>query len=475
MKAFKSFSRWLRNRKQPQFAGLVVFTAVFAVIGVTLLLRSFAAGEKLYITPGSIDVQPGQDFTVTLRLESGSAGINAVNASITYDSSKIQYKSHDTSANGFTAATNAYNAPITDVSKRCPTIDNSGNSGNVFTALQGTCGTVSGDVEVAKITFTALAQTTTTAALTITGEAGTGSGQVTLGIENGTVNIAAQTTPPPSSGATYTIEPTLGSPVVGTQFGLRVYVTSDTPMQGGEVSVVLPSGLAYQGTLDTAGTAFNPTTTVTGTTAQRVNLVFVTQATNLTGKQLVGTIPVTASTAGAKSVTFENARVVGLDDANITPVTANAFSITATAAALPAPQVRKSGSSQNIAATENVTDLKQAFTIANFDNSANYTVVLGGQTLPVSGNGFSIPASLHNGDLPLLITVSKDGASGNASHTVRLRSPNVDRVACTGLDDLLRVNGGYGAASTDFDLNFDGTVSLIDLLTVTQNWTGACV
>jgi hypothetical protein len=48
-------------------------------------------------------------------------------------------------------------------------------------------------------------------------------------------------------------------------------------------------------------------------------------------------------------------------------------------------------------------------------------------------------------------------------------------VACVEFYDLLLVNKGYGAASTELDLNFDNTVSLIDLLTVTGNWGGACI
>lgn len=480
MKAIKRLGRWLKTRKQPQFAGLVIFTVVFAVIGVSLLVRSFAAGEKLYITPSSVDVQPGNDVTVTLRFNAGASEINTLTATVAYDASKLQYKSNDVSGSGFGAAARAFNETTTDPSLQCPEPSQGSGSNGSIHFMQFTCGTtVTGDLEIAKITFTALGGASGTVNITVSGTAlDQDSESVGLSYESGAINIVTQSESEPepqqpSGEASFSIEPTVGAPIVGNQFGLRVYATSTEPMQGGEVNISLPSGLTYSGTLNTTGGAFNPATTVTGTNGQQVNLVFVTQSTNLTGKQLIATLPVTGSTVGLKNVTFSNGRVVDLDGDDIIPLTADSFSITINAASLPAPVLRRSGGDQ-LAASNDVTDLKQSFTITNYDSDATYTATLGGQSLTVSGATFTIPASLGNGDLPLLITSNKNGASGNASFTIRLRSPNIDRTGCVNLNDLLAVNGAYGSSNAQFDLNFDGTVSLVDLLTVTQNWGGAC-
>jgi hypothetical protein len=454
VKKLSNVSKWLRGLRRTKLIGVTVFMLAFAGIGTLLLIRSFAAGEKLYLTPTTGSVQVGSDYTVTVRVVPGGPS-NAVDARISYDQTKLQFKSINTT-------TSAYTSNF---------IATGGNgSVNIVSGIIGS--TVSTDSEVAKVTFTAIGNTAGAVTLGITGELANSGTPITLTFENATVNVTVPSAP--SRSASYTIESTNASPLVGGQFGLRVYVTSDAIFQGGEVDVNLPTGLSYSGTLDTAGTAFNPTTTVSGTTAQLVKLVFVTQSTTLTGKQLVATIPVTGSTTGAKSITFSNARLVDLNSTDITPMTASPFSITINAASLPAPTVTIPGKTV-IAATENITNLKQPFTITNFDSAATYTVTLGGQALTLTSNGFSIPASIKNGDLTLQVSATKSGASGSASFTIRLRSPNVNRVACVELLDLLVVNKAYGAASTESDLNFDGSVSLIDLLTVTGSWGGACI
>lgn len=445
---------FLKGKKRSHLVSASIFMLVFAVIGVVLLLRSFAAGETLYLSPNSGNVQTGSDFTVTIRMDTG-AGVNVVDATLTYDQTKLQFKSVDETASGF---------PTGLIST------NTAGSVNIVRGITNT--NVTGDVEVAKVTFTAIGTSAGSTNLVLSGEAAKDGNTVPLAFGSATLNITAPA--PTAHNTTFTIEPTVATPLVGGPFGLRVYITSDATFKGGEVVVNLPAGLAYQGTLDTAGTAFNPATTVTGTTAQLVHLVFVTQSTTMTGKQLIATIPVIGSTTGAKSVTFTGARLADNNNVDLTPITANPFSITINAASLPAPTVTIPGKSQ-IAASENITNLKQSFTITNFDSAATYTVTLGGQNISVSGNAFNIPASTTNGDHALLVAASKSGASGSASYTIRLRSPNVNRIACVELLDLLVVNDGYGAPSTTLDLNFDGTVSLIDLLTVTGNWGGACI
>src|SRR5690606_76265 len=112
---------------------------------------------KLYVTPSSVDVQPGNDFTVTLRMNVGSAQVNTLSAAISYDATKLQYKSNDVSGSGFGIATRAYNQSVSDPNQQCPE-PSPGNGGNgSVQIMQFTCSTtVTGDIEIAKITFTAL-------------------------------------------------------------------------------------------------------------------------------------------------------------------------------------------------------------------------------------------------------------------------------------------------------------------------------
>ncbi len=455
----KTLKRVVSSLKQPKVLGATIFIVAFAALGVFLLTRSLAVGERIYINPSEVEVEPGDTLTVTLRLNGGS-GVQAVETILSYDKDKLQFVSIDETSSGF---------PQGFIS--------SGGDGTVNVTRGQLTGSVTSDIEIAKVTFSVIASTSSTTALTLSGQTSNTNGDVLVpAFGNSTVTISAEQ--PVARSASFRIEPTVAAPVVGAQFGLKVYVSSTVPMQGGEVDITLPAGLAYQGTLDNAGSAFNPTTTVTGTGAQRVNLVFVTQSTSLINEQLVTTIPVVATTTGAKNITMSSPRVADLDEQDITPVTSPALSVNVNAASLPAPTVSRSGGAQ-LSASNDITGLKQAFTITNFDSGATYTVKFErsgvSQNVTVSGNGFSIPATLGNNDYTLVISSSKSGASGNASFTIRLRSPNVNRQGCVELLDLLAVNGAYGAASTEFDLNFDGSVGLADLLTVTQSWDGACV
>jgi hypothetical protein len=457
MRKISPASMWVRGKGRPHIVGIAVSVAAFVIVGTILLIRSLAAGSSLTLVTTTQTAKIGDDYVVTLRMTPGTA-TTAVDSTITYDQTKLQFKSLDTSGSSFPAIAIAQ-----------------GGDGKV-NVVEFTTGTaLSGDLELAKVTFTVIGSTVGSTTLTATGEAGSiGETDVTtvaLTPATATLNIALPQTP---QSASYTIEPTVAAPLSGSQFGLKVYANSDALYQGGEVIVNLPSGLAYTGTLDTTGTAFNPATTVTGTTAQSVHLVFVTQSTTMTGKKLVATIPVTASSTGDKSVTFSGARLADLNGNDITPMTANAFNITVNAASLPAPVLSIPGKSP-IASTEAINDLKQTFTITNLDSAATYVVKLAGQTLPVTNGSFSIPSSMKNGDLALQVSLTKNGASGSANFTIRLRSPNVNRIACVELSDLLLTNKGYGGTSTELDLNRDGTVSVIDLLTVTANWGGACV
>ena len=455
MKKVRVASGRLPGKKQSSLFGAGIFVLVFAVIGIVLLLRSLAAGDRLYLSPATGTVQTGSDYTVTIRLDT-STGADGIDAKLSYDQTKFQFKSIDTTTSAF---------PTQAVSQN--------SNGVVELARVITPGSapLTGDMEVGKVTFTALGSTASTATFSIAGDVAKGGSPVTVTYTGSTANITVPQVPTQTT--SYTIEPTVAAPIVGNQFGLKVYVTSTAVFQGGEVTVGLPTGLAYTGTLDTSGSTFNPATAVNGTTAQSVHLVFVTQSTTMTGKQLIATIPVNSTTTGAKAITLTGARLANLSSVDITPITADPFNITINAASLPAPIVTIPGKTQ-IAATENITDLKQPFTITNFDSAATYTVTLGGQSLTVTSNAFSIPASMKNGDYALLVTSTKSGASGNASYTIRLRSPNINRTSCVELLDLLLVNKGYGAASTELDLNFDGTVGLVDLLLVTGNWGGAC-
>jgi hypothetical protein len=94
---------------------------------------------KVKLVPSSTSVAPNQDFTVEVRMNSGTVEVNAIQADFSYPADKLQFVSIDGTGSAFTTE-----APST------------GAAGKVSIA-RGNIQPVSGDKLVAKVTFKALA------------------------------------------------------------------------------------------------------------------------------------------------------------------------------------------------------------------------------------------------------------------------------------------------------------------------------
>lgn len=430
----------------------IIFVAAFAVIGGYLLFRSFAAAPEIYLKPAANSVTPGSNFTVELRVNPGRS-IDGVESTITYDQAKLQYVSIDSSTSAF---------PI-------PLVETGGSGTVQITRGIFAPSVVNSDSLVAKVTFKALASASGSSTLQLAGNATFQGNYINPAKINATVNITGSST----LTATYTLEPSTSTPVAGTAFNLKVYIDTNANMAGGEVKVNLPTGVTYGGTLDTTGSPFNPVQTVTGTTSQLVYIVFATQSRTLTGKQLVATIPVTSATIGAKTITISGQRLVDINDVELSGVGGPSLNITVNNP-LNKPIISIPGKPA-IGASEQVTNLNLEYTITNFDATATYAVTIGGVPANFTSGKFKIPTSLVNGDHQLKVLVTKGSSTNEATHTILLRNPNVNRNGCIELRDLLAVNKVYGTSTKEYDLNFDNTVSLLDLLTITSKWGTECL
>jgi chitodextrinase len=169
--------RYFHPDIMPQRLYVVLFALVFAGLGTYYLSSSHAAGVgTLTLSPASGPVSLGATVTVTINENSSTTAVNAVEADLTYDQTKLQYVSTNTSTSPFTLVA-----------------ANSGGSGSV-TIASATSTPVSGTQVVAIVTFTAI---------------GTGSTNVAFspasGIAESTNNTNILGT---STGATYTISDT---------------------------------------------------------------------------------------------------------------------------------------------------------------------------------------------------------------------------------------------------------------------------
>jgi chitodextrinase len=118
----------------------MLFAAIFAVIGVIFISFSLAATPgTMSLTPATAQVAVGSTFTVRINEDSLTDTVNAVQADLTYDATKLEFVSADAANSQFTVQA-----------------QNDGGSGKVSIA-RGATTPVSGVQLVSTLTFKALA------------------------------------------------------------------------------------------------------------------------------------------------------------------------------------------------------------------------------------------------------------------------------------------------------------------------------
>lgn len=96
-------------------------------------------GAELYITPSTGTYTNGSSFTITIRENSGSVQVNAVQANLTYPAARLQFQSISTATSGFS-----------------DTLQSTGGSGTVQIGMGELGGSVTGDAIVATVNFTVI-------------------------------------------------------------------------------------------------------------------------------------------------------------------------------------------------------------------------------------------------------------------------------------------------------------------------------
>lgn len=177
-------------------ASIGLLVGFFVVIGQQVPTKA-AAGTKIYLTPSSSSVTTGNNFTYSIMIDTAGETVDAESVRLNYDQSKISFVSIDVSASVFTYAT-----PIEN------------GDGGIVSIDRGAYPAVSGNKEIAKVTFRA--NTAGTAAFSFNGETsavrdgnnvlGTTSGATA--VINGTTTPTPPPTPPPPPNPTPSPTPT---------------------------------------------------------------------------------------------------------------------------------------------------------------------------------------------------------------------------------------------------------------------------
>jgi hypothetical protein len=227
---------------------LAIFAVIMALISGTLLFRGFAAPNPptVYLNPASQTVNGSTDFTVEVRENSGTTGVNAVQANLSYNASILDFVSIDGSTSAF------------DVQAQ-----NSGGSGSIAIGRGKTTGvtgdqliaiihfkskTVAGTTNIAFTTGTQLVSATTNVNI-MPSLSSTAGDAVTVDLAAPSVNITA---------------PTSGSTVTGSAVTVSANSSDDVAVAG--VQFKLDGvNLGTEDTTSPYSVAWNSTATSNGT------------------------------------------------------------------------------------------------------------------------------------------------------------------------------------------------------------------
>lgn len=179
-------SKWQPKGKQ-KFDALhfILLAVIFGIIGTVLLIISRAAPNPptVYVTPSGQTYAPNTTFTVQIREDSGTTGVNAVQANLSYPTNLLDFVSIDTSNGAFTTVA-----------------ESTGGSGQIRigAALAPNTSPLTGDRLIATLTF----------------KTKTVSGNASLSFTNGTTLASAATNTnllqslSNTGGGTYTVDAT---------------------------------------------------------------------------------------------------------------------------------------------------------------------------------------------------------------------------------------------------------------------------
>lgn len=395
------------NIKHPKIALFVVFIVLFASFGAYLYMTSRAAGTAtLTLTPASSSPALDSTFTVTIYENSGTVGVNAVQADLTYNTNLLQYVSTDLATSAFSMVG-----------------QNTGGNGTVNLGLASTTARTGSQI-VAIITFRTI---------------GTGTANISFAGTSAVVNATTQNnelgTP---TGGTYTIaDRTSPSTPTG------VTVTTHTP-----TSITL----SWTASTDNVGvTGYNiyrnGTSVGTNTTTSYTNTGVApgTYSYTIQARDAAGNLS-SQSNAVSYTLADEVAPTVpsGITLTSNTPVSIT-FRWTASTdnVAVTGYRIYRNGTQVGTSPTTSYTDSGLAantaysYTVAAYDAAGR---------LSAQSTAVSLRSAMKTGDV-------------NGDGTVNIYDLSI-----------MATNFGRSGTYAQGDLNSDGVVNIFDLSILASNW-----
>jgi chitodextrinase len=477
---------------------VVVILAV-GVVGTVMLATKAAGVGVLSLAPATSNVSLGSNVVVTITENSSTTAVNAIEADLTYDQTKLQFVSIDTSTSPF----NGLVARAT------------GGGGTVFIA-DGTTTPTTGSQVVARVTFTAIG----TGATSVNFAASSGIAESTtnsdiLGTTNGATYTIADTTAPSvptalaktaTTATSVSLSWTAATDNVGVT-GYKIF-RGGTQVGTSATTTYTDTGLAPSNTYsytvaanDAAGNTSAQSTALSAATTADTTAPSVPAAPTLSTRTLTSiTLSWTAATDNVGVTGYKIFRggtqvgtsaTTGYTDSGLTPGTSYSYTIAANDAA-------GNTSTQSVAApfstladttaptvptglaspSQTTATVSLAWT-ASTDNVGvtGYKIFRGGTQVGTSATTGYIDSGLTAGT-SYVYTVAAYDASGNTSAqttaltvkaTLVLGDANLDGHV-TFLDLSILSATWQSTADLRADFNHDGAVNFLDLSIMASNW-----
>lgn len=177
------------NAKRRSIRILAVALIVSVVGGAIFLGTSSAATGQIYFSPGSKTIQKDESFSLSLRINPGTT-IDGVKSTLSFDASKLELSSIDTSQSAFTVK-----------------LAQSMGTGTATVERGDLSGGVSGDSLVATFVFKALASTGS-GTVSVTGNATSAGAYTNPAVSGATVTFTSPPAPAPTPTPTPAPTPT---------------------------------------------------------------------------------------------------------------------------------------------------------------------------------------------------------------------------------------------------------------------------
>ncbi len=437
----------LKHGSRIQTGVLSLVVAAVVVAGAYVVSHSFADTNQLYLSPSSGTVLQGNTVSVAIHEDSGTTGVNAVQANLSYDPAEFEFESIDASNSAFGVEAESTGGNGTVTIARGVTGGSAPLTGDqlvatvTFTALgSGVSGDInfaSGSAVVSASDNTNIVQSTAGASFDLTAPATPTPTPTQTPAPTATPTPApaptptATPTPAPASAGTIYLNPASGTITNGSDLIFDIHEDSgSTPVNAVQANYDYSTSDFQYVSISAANSDFAVEAQTSGDNGQiRIARGVTGGSAPLTGDHIVATVTLKAVTSGTAALTAASGSAIVSSDTNsniLSSQTGGSYTLTggtgSSTSTTPAPTPKPSsptpvsitGGSEPIPVSDTI-----QLSSPSLSSSAATTYTLDGQS--VSGDTVDT-SDLSDGDHTITATQTVNGKTTEVKQTISVHN-----------------------------------------------------